>query len=159
MPSKHKIWILTTIITLGFLIRDTIQISGPIDMRPTYIVFFVSLVLSFFLIILSENKKTHNHPKSILVLVSLLISLLSIISAYVLDLATYQNGDFFRILQNNMLKAIDNITNFGFLIIVISALFGLIVGSDKNIRTTYNYKSSKHTTSNKSSQRFPYKKR
>lgn len=158
MPSKHKIWILTLIVTLGFLIRDTVRIAGPIDMRPTYIVFFVSLLLSFLLIILSENKKTHNHPKSILVLVSLLISLLSIISAYVLDLATYQGQPFLLALQNNMLKAINNITDYGFLIMIVCMLFGFIVGSDKNIRTTYNYKSSKHTTSSKSSKRYSHKK-
>lgn len=158
MPSKHKIWILTLIITAGFLIRDTIRIDGPIDMKPTYIVLFVSLVLSFFLIILSENKKTHNHPKSILTLVSMLISLLSIIGAYVLNLSSYENISFGTAFQENMIRAIDNIQDFGFLIIFASMIFGAIVGSDKNIRTTYSYRSSKHTTSNKSRKKYSNRK-
>lgn len=155
MPSKRKIWILTLIITVGFLIRDTVRIEGPIDMRPTYIVFFLSLVLSFFLIILSENRKTHNHPKSILMLVCLLISLLSILGAYVLDLSTYRNAEFVKAFQNNLLAAIDNIQDFGFLIVLAAVGFGLIVGSDKSIRKTYSYKSSKHTeTSGKRKKQF-----
>ncbi|MDO4712013.1 MAG: hypothetical protein Q4A75_08545 [Peptostreptococcaceae bacterium] len=147
MQSKHKIWILTVIITLGFLIRDTVRIAGPIDMDPTFIVLFVSLVLSFFLIILSENKKTHNHPKSILVLVSMLISLLSIIGAYVLDPSGYGEADLLTALQENINRAIANIQDFGFLIIFASMIFGAIVGSDKNIRKTYSYRSGKQTSS------------
>ncbi len=57
MRSKHKIWILTLIVTIGFLARDTVRIAGPIDMQPTYITLFVSFVLSFFFVILTENKK------------------------------------------------------------------------------------------------------
>ncbi len=147
MRSKHKIWILTLIITLGFLIRDTLRISGPIEMRPTYITLFVSLVLSFFLIILTENRKTHNHTKAVLAPVSLIVATLSIFGAYMLDLNTYEGQSLLTALQINAQKAVNNIADFGFLILIAAIVFGLIVGSDKSIRRTYSFHSSKQQSS------------
>lgn len=134
------------------------MIDGPIEMMPTYIIFFTSLVLSFFLIILSENKKTHNHRKSVLVIVCMAVSILSIISAYMLNLANYKGVPLLTALQNNMLSAINNIMDFGFLIILASVIFGFLVGSDKNLRTTYTYKSSKHTSSSMTYGKYTKKK-
>ena len=96
MSSKYKIIILTLIITLGFLGRDTVTISGPVYMVPTYITFFASLGLSFVFIILTENRKTHNHSKMVLATVNFFVSLVSIILAYFLDLASYQDISFFE---------------------------------------------------------------
>lgn len=146
MSSKYKIIILTLIITLGFLGRDTVTISGPVYMVPTYITFFASLGLSFVFIILTENRKTHNHSKMVLATVNFFVSLVSIILAYFLDLASYKDISFFEALQFNMERTINNITNYGFIIILVAALFGIVAGSRKNLRTTYNYKSSKHMT-------------
>ncbi len=147
MRSKHKIWILTLLITLGFLIRDTLRIDGPIEMRPTYITLFVSLVLSFFLIILTENRKTHNHTKAVLSSVSLVVATLSIFGAYLLDLQTYQGQEILSVLQLNAQKAVSNIADFGFFILLAAIAFGLIVGSDKSIRRTYSFHSSKQQSS------------
>ena len=147
MRSKHKIWMLTLIITLGFLIRDTLRIEGPIEMRPTYITLFISLVLSFFLIILSENRKTHNHKKSVLAPISLVIATLSIFGAYLLDLPTYKGQALLPALLLNAQKAVSNIADFGFVILLAAVAFGLIVGSDRSIRRTYSFHSSKQQSS------------
>lgn len=153
MSSKFKIIILTLIITLGFLGRDTVTISGPVYMVPTYIAFFASLVLSFVFIILTENRKTHNHSKMVLATVNFFVSLMSIILAYFLDMASYRGSTFSQALQTNMARTIDNITNYGYIIILLAVLFGILAGSSKNLRTTYSYKSSKHITG-----QMPYKK-
>ncbi len=154
MRSKHKIWILTLIVTIGFLARDTVRIAGPIDMQPTYITLFVSFVLSFFFVILTENKKTHNHRKIVLAPVAASVALLSILGAYVLNIPSYSDGAFLTVLLDNLLKALNNLADFGFLIVLAAALFGVLVGSDKNLRTTYSYKSSKHTSKESYKKRF-----
>lgn len=147
MSSKYKIMILTFLVTVGFLARDTVMISGPIQMTPTYITFFSSLILSLLLIPLTENKKSHNHSKLTLSLVGFFVSVLSIFLAYLLEWQTYGSQGFLTALQENLQKAIDNLTNFGFLIVLAAILFGLLAGSNKNLRTTYSYQSSKHITS------------
>lgn len=147
MSSKNKIILLTLIVSLGFLTRDTLMISGPLNMTPVYINFFAALVLSFLLIIATENKRTHNHAKATLALVGASVSILSILSAYLLELDSYQDMSLVAGLEANLLRAVDNISNYGYLIILAAILFGLLLGSDKNRRTTYSYKSSKHISS------------
>lgn len=157
MSSKNKILALVLIITVGFLARDTVRIEGPIDMSPTFTILIVSFVLSFLLISLSENKKTQNHNKVVLGFVSLTVSLLSIIGAYVFDISNYRKVAFLDAIQNNLLSAINNILDFGFLIIVVAVIFGFIVGSDKVLRTTYSFKSSKHTVPENNYKKFSKK--
>ncbi len=155
MSSKYKILILTLIVSGGFLARDTVMISGPLDMMPTYLAFFSSLILAFFLVILTENKKNHNHTRPALAAVSFLVALMSVFCAYFLNPASYREAAFPLALRNNAESFIGNISNFGFLIILFAILFGFLAGSDKNLRTTYSYKSSKHI----SSSRVPHKKK
>ena len=161
MSSKYKILMLTFIITAGFLARDTVMISGPIHMMPTYIIFFVSLILSFIFIILTENKKTHNHAKLTLATTNAFIAVASIFLAYILEIRTYDGVTILQGSQDNIQKGIDNIMNYGFVIVLVAVLLGILVGSNRNLRTTYSYKSSKHITSQMPYQRNDkkYKKR
>lgn len=144
MSSRNKILMITIITTISFLIRDTLRINGPIEMTPTFIVLFVSLVSSFFLIYIFENRKTQNHSKLCLALISFTVALFSIFSAYVLNIRSYLNADFWEVLQSNVFLFINNIRDFGFLILVVNILFGLIVGSNKNLGKAYLYKPNKY---------------
>ncbi len=82
------------------------------------------------------------------------VALLSILGAYVLNIPSYSDGAFLTVLLDNLLKALNNLADFGFLIVLAAALFGVLVGSDKNLRTTYSYKSSKHTSKESYKKRF-----
>lgn len=159
MSSKYKILILTLIITLGFLARDTVMIEGPIHMAPTRMILFSSLILSFIFIILTEDKKTHNHSKLVLAITNGLIATASIILAYVLELGSYEGVSIWQGLETNLEKAAINIMDYGFVIILVAVIFGVLVGSKKNLRTTYNYKSSKHITSQMPYQRYDNKRK
>lgn len=144
MSSRNKILMITILTTLSFLLRDTLRINGPIDMTPTFIVLFVSLVSSFFLIYIFENRKTQNHSKLRLALISFTVALLSIFSAYVLNIRSYLDADFLKVFVNNIFLFINNIKNFGFLILIVNILFGLIFGSNKNLGKAYLYKPNKY---------------
>lgn len=162
MSSKYKILCLTLIITIGFLARDTVRIAGPLDMLPTGLALASSLVLSFVLIFLTENKKTHNHSARTLAAISTVIATLSILFAYLLAWPSYAGKTLQEAISYNMQRGIDNIADFGYLIILACLVFGLVVGSDKNLRTTYSYRSSKNMSAQVPYERYDkkrYKKR
>lgn len=146
MQNKSKVLFLTLLTTISFLIRDTLRISGPINMKPTFIVLFISSVSSFFLIYILEDKKTNNHSKLKLATIGASVALLGIFSAYILEIQSYIGKNFFQTLASNFALAANNILDFGFLIIITNIIFGILVGSNKNNRDIYNFKSSKHTT-------------
>lgn len=149
MSSKNKIINLVLLNTFAFLLRDTLMIDGPIDMTPTFIVLFMSTVLFFFSILLFEDKKTQNHSKVKLAIITTAVSTLCILSAYVLNIHSYLNTDFIPKLLSNLQLFINNIKGFGFLIILANIIFALVFGSNQSLVSTYSYKSSKHTVKNK----------
>lgn len=149
MSSKNKILSLFFLTSVSFLIRDTIMIDGTIDLTPTFIVMFFSSVLSFLFIFVFEDKKTQNHSKIKLSIIGFVIALISIFSAYVLNIRSYIGLDFVQTFKSNFNMFLLNIKNFGFIIIALNILFGILVGSNKSLVSTYSYKSSKHTIRNK----------
>lgn len=143
MGSSKKILFLTLIITLTFLARDTILIDGPLDMSPTITILITSFITSLIIINVTENRKTQNHSKLRLGIVSVCISTFSLFGAFLFNPTRYTEG-FLTSFLPNFQEAFSILINFGFLTIVFSLLFGIIVGSDKKLGKTQSYKSSKH---------------
>ncbi|MGB5823762.1 MAG: hypothetical protein WBH44_06775 [Proteocatella sp.] len=144
MRSFNKILFLTVIITGSFLARDTVLISGPLDMSPVLAILLTSFISSIVFINITENRKTQNHGRIVLSLVSTSIGLLSLIGAYIFDFSNYGDFSFFSAMYNNFSMAISSLLNYGYVTLILCVLFGILMGSDKKLGKTQSYKSSKH---------------
>lgn len=144
MRSFNKILFLTVIITGSFLARDTILIEGPLDMSPVLTILLTAFISSIVLINITENRKTQNHGKIRLSVVSAFIGLLSLFGAYLFDFSSYGNSSFFRALYSNFSMAASSMINYGYVTLLLCILFGVLIGSSKKLGKTQSYKSSKH---------------
>ncbi|WP_028829539.1 hypothetical protein [Proteocatella sphenisci] len=144
MRSFNKIVLLTIIITGSFLARDTVLIKGPLDMSPVFTILVTSFVSSIIIINITENRKTQNHDKIVLSIVSFSIGVFSLIGAYLFDFSNYGDYPLLRSLLINFESAAQSIMNYGYVTLILCIVFGLISGSNKKLGKTQSYKSSKH---------------
>lgn len=144
MKSFKKILFLTFLITGSFLARDTVTISGPLDMSPIFTILITSFFSSLIIINVSENRKTQNHSKLRLSLVSLLIGFISLFGAYVFNLSSYSTSSAPDTIFINIKQAFLSLYNYGYVTLILCLIFGILVGSNKKLGQTQHYKSSKH---------------
>ena len=144
MRSFNKIALLTVIITGSFLARDTVLIEGPLDMSPVLTILLTSFISSIILINITENRKTQNHGKITLSVVSLSIGVLSLIGAYLFDFSNYADQPLMKSLIMNFESAAQSIFNYGYVTLILCVIFGILAGSNKKLGRAQSYKSSKH---------------
>ena len=144
MRSFNKRALLTVIITGAFLARDTVLIEGPLDMSPVLTILLTSFISSIILINITENRKTQNHGKITLSVVSLSIGVLSLIGAYLFDFSNYADQPLMKSLIMNFESAAQSIFNYGYVTLILCVIFGILAGSNKKLGRTQSYKSSKH---------------
>lgn len=144
MKSFKKILFLTFLITGSFLARDTVTIRGPLDMSPIFTILITSFFSSLILINVTENRKTQNHSKLRLSLVSLLIGLISLFGAYVFNISSYSKTSTPDTIFISLKQAFFSLYNYGYVTLILCLIFGIIVGSNKKLGKTQHYKSSKH---------------
>lgn len=144
MRSFKKILFLTFLITGSFLARDTVTISGPLDMSPVLTILLTSFFSSLILINTTENRKTQNHSKLRLSIVSVSIGFISLFGAYVFNISSYSKIYNPATLLDNLKQAFSSLSNYGYVTLILCLIFGILVGSNKKLGKTQHYKSSKH---------------
>lgn len=144
MRSFKKILFLTFLITGSFLARDTVTIAGPLDMSPVLTILLTSFFSSLILINATENRKTQNHSKLRLSIVSVCIGFISLFGAYVFNISSYSKTYSPSSLFDNIRQAFLSLSNYGYVTLILCLIFGILVGSNKKLGKTQHYKSSKH---------------
>lgn len=144
MRSFKKILFLTFLITGSFLARDTVTIEGPLDMSPVITILLTSFLSSLILINSTENRKTQNHSKLRLSIVSFIIGFISLFGAYVFNISSYSRLQNPANIIDNVKLGFHSLYNYGYVTLILCIIFGVIIGSNKKLGKTQHYKSSKH---------------
>ena len=113
-------------------------------MSPVLTILLTSFISSIILINMTENRKTQNHGKITLSVVSLSIGVLSLIGAYLFDFSNYADQPLMKSLIMNFESAAQSIFNYGYVTLILCVIFGILAGSNKKLGRTQSYKSSKH---------------